>query len=171
MLGEDYPDIAETGTSFVENALIKAKAAASFYNMPVLADDSGICVPALNGAPGIYSARYAGQQTTAAKNIDQLLKDMAHLTATDRDAYFYGALVFLQHADDPCPIIITEEWHGNILCEQKENIHGFGYDPIFFIPELNCTAAELSQAEKNKISHRGLGLQKLTAVLKTLSTR
>jgi XTP/dITP diphosphohydrolase len=163
-LDDNYPDVPETGLTFIENALIKARAASAHYHMPVLADDSGICVPALNGAPGIYSARYAGKGASAQNNINSLLNNMKDLTGDDRQAFFYGALVFMTHSEDPTPIIATGRWHGVILPEQQ-GYEGFGYDPIFYIPELKCTAAQLSQSEKNKISHRGLALQQLQEAL------
>lgn len=166
-LSSDYPDVPETGLTFVENAIIKARAACAFYQMPILTDDSGICVPALKGAPGIYSARYAGKGATAQDNIDLLLQNMQNLKGDARKAYFYGALVFMQHAEDPTPIVATASWHGHIV-EDQQGQQGFGYDPVFFLPELNCTAAQLDKAEKNKISHRGLALQQLQQVLQTI---
>lgn len=150
----------ETGQTFVENALQKARFAARLSHLPALADDSGLVVPALNGAPGIYSARFAGPKKDDQANIKKLLNDMKDLTDDKRKAYFYCALVYLSHADDPTPIICTGIWQGKIIQEQKGQF-GFGYDPIFYLPELFKTAAELSPEIKNKISHRGLACQAL----------
>lgn len=163
-LEADYPDIPETGKTFIENALIKARAACAHYQMPVLADDSGLCVPALNHSPGIFSARYAGAEAIAQDNIDLLLKNMRHLKGNQREAYFYAALVLMQDANDPTPIIATASWHGHIVDEQLGQ-QGFGYDPIFYLPELQCTAAQLNQNEKNQISHRGLALKQILNTL------
>jgi len=166
-LAPNYPEVPETGLTFVENALIKARAACKYYKIPTLADDSGICVPNLDGAPGIYSARYAGTKATAQNNIDLLLKKMSALKGLDREAYFYCALVYLRYPNDPCPIVATATWYGMII-EEQQGERGFGYDPIFFIPELACTASELSKQQKNQISHRGLALKQLTSALANL---
>lgn len=150
-------EVAETGTTFVENAIIKARHAAKITGLPAIADDSGLVVPILNGAPGIYSARYSEQATDQA-NIDKLITKLDG--EQSRAAYFQCALVMMQHCDDPTPIICQGRWHGEItLAPSGES--GFGYDPVFFIPTLNKTAAELSKQQKNQLSHRGQALQQL----------
>ncbi len=153
-------DAEETGLSFVENALIKARHASRFAKIPALADDSGLVVPALDGAPGIYSARYAGLNANDSNNIELLLKNMATLSKEQRTAYFYCAIALVQHEKDPTPIIATGILHGTIITEAKGE-HGFGYDPIFFIASYQCTAAQLSASIKNTISHRALALKQL----------
>lgn len=158
------PDIAETGLTFVENALLKARHASKLSQLPAIADDSGLVVPALQGAPGIYSARYAGEQGNNEANIKKLLHDMQHLKDHDRDAYFHCTLVFLRHALDPTPIICQGAWHGNVL-SQPQGQHGFGYDPIFYVPSEQCSAAELPLVKKNLLSHRGKALQLLANAL------
>ena len=145
-------DAVEDGLTFVENALIKARHAAACTGLPALADDSGLVVPALGGAPGIYSSRYSGQGD--AGNNSKLLDAMATLSGTERDAYFVCVLVYLRASDDPCPIIAEGRWHGRIAT-QREGEGGFGYDPVFALPELNCTAAALSPEQKTALSHRG----------------
>lgn len=153
-------EIEETGLTFVENAILKARHVAKLTQLPALADDSGLVVPALNGAPGIYSARYAGEPTNDQANIDLLLQNMANLKGIDRNAYFVCTLVYLRHAQDPMPIIVQSTWHGSILTTQQGQ-NGFGYDPVFYLPDFNCTSAELSAEEKNKLSHRGQALHAL----------
>lgn len=150
----------ETGLSFVENAIIKARHAAQKTGLPALADDSGLVVPALKGEPGIYSARYAGKDQPALAHIDKLLENMKNVHPEERQAYFYCALVFLNHPNDPTPLICTGKWLG-VITNEPHGEHGFGYDPIFFIPELNKTAADLTLEEKSKVSHRGLAIQAL----------
>ena len=157
-------DAEETGLSFVENALIKARHASHMANKPALADDSGLVVPALHGAPGIYSARYAGINANDETNIELLLSNMHHLKNTERRAYFYCALALVQHEKDPTPIIATGLFPGIIINDRRGN-HGFGYDPIFFIEEYQCTAAELSVSIKNTISHRAQALNQLKRLL------
>ena len=156
-------DIEETGLSFVENALLKARHASSITKLPAIADDSGLVVPALNGAPGIYSARYSGTNSNAQSNIKHLLKKMANVT--NRIAYFYCALVYVKHALDPAPLISVGQFYGTLLKEQKGN-HGFGYDPIFFLKEYNQTAAELDASTKNQISHRAIASKALLRLMK-----
>jgi len=149
-------EVPETGASFIENALIKARNASSQSQLPTLADDSGLVVDALNGEPGIYSARYAGENATDEDNIVKLLSRMNN--ENDRGASFWGAMVFVRYASDPEPVIVEKSWEGQILRELKGK-NGFGYDPIFYLPELNCTSAQLSAEEKNRKSHRGQALQ------------
>lgn len=153
-------DADETGLSFIENALIKARHASLHAKKAALADDSGLVVPALNGAPGIYSARYAGNKASDSDNIELLLNRMSHLEKDQRKAYFYCAIALVEHANDPTPLIATGLLQGYIINERKGN-QGFGYDPIFFIEETQCTAAELSATIKNKISHRAQALSQL----------
>ena len=152
--------VAETAITFVENALIKARHAAQVTGLPTLADDSGLAVDALNGQPGIYSARYAGESKDDQANIDKLLTEMSAVTAENRQAQFHCVIVYLRSADDPIPVICHGIWQGTILFKPQGK-DGFGYDPIFYVPEFNCSAAELAPAEKNKISHRGQALQQL----------
>ncbi|MBD2857398.1 RdgB/HAM1 family non-canonical purine NTP pyrophosphatase [Spongiibacter sp. KMU-158] len=152
----DVIEAEENGLSFVENALIKARNAARQTGLPALADDSGLCVDALNGAPGIYSARFAGANASDADNNALLLEKLA--AESKRHAHFHCALVMVNHADDPAPIICEGLWHGEIL-HAPEGENGFGYDPLFYVPSLNCSSAALNKAQKNAISHRGLALQ------------
>lgn len=159
----NVPEVAETGTTFVENAIIKARHAAKITGLPAVADDSGIEVDALNGAPGVYSARFAGPNASDSDNIHKLLADMEG--KTERSARFWCVLVYMRHADDPTPIICQASWEGKIT-EQPAGSGGFGYDPIFFVPTLNCSAAALSKEEKNAISHRGQALKMLAQQLK-----
>jgi len=158
-------EVPETGASFIENALIKARNASSQSQLPALADDSGLVVDALNGEPGIYSARYAGENATDEDNIVKLLSRMDN--EDDRGASFWCAMVFVRHASDPEPIIVEKSWEGQILRELKGK-NGFGYDPIFYLPELNCTSAQLSAEEKNRKSHRGQALQEILKHLLSL---
>ncbi|KAF1726395.1 RdgB/HAM1 family non-canonical purine NTP pyrophosphatase [Pseudoxanthomonas japonensis] len=150
-------DADETGTTFVENALIKARHASLQTGLPALADDSGICVDALNGAPGLYSARYAGEHGNADRNIDKLLDALKDVAGEQRGAHFYCVLVLLRHAHDPQPLIVEGEWRGRILHERR-GTGGHGYDPVFFDTQRGQTAAEMPLAEKNRISHRGKAL-------------
>ncbi|HLB42797.1 MAG TPA: RdgB/HAM1 family non-canonical purine NTP pyrophosphatase [Gammaproteobacteria bacterium] len=153
-------EIEETGLTFVENALNKARHASRMAGLPAIADDSGLAVAALNGAPGIYSARYAGDYATSESNINKLLIELKDIPDKHREAYFYCVLVCLLDERDPMPLICEGKWQGRILHQAKGN-KGFGYDPIFYIPSKRKTAAELSLAIKNKISHRGIALQML----------
>lgn len=160
-------DVEETGLSFVENALLKARHAARATGLPALGDDSGICVDALDGAPGLHSARYAGAHGDAAANIDKLLAALADVPDARRGAHFHAVLVLLRHADDPQPVVAEGSWHGRILRARRGD-GGFGYDPVFFDPELGRSAAELDPALKNRISHRGRALAALRARLPLL---
>ncbi len=151
-------EIPETGLSFVENAILKARNASQQTQLPAIADDSGLVVDALLGAPGIYSARYAGDKASDRQNIEKLLDALKDTSDENRSAHFRCAIVYVAHARDPVPIICEGIWDGKILF-QPQGEHGFGYDPIFYVPTHQCAAAELSITEKNKISHRGLALQ------------
>ena len=151
-------EVEETAATFVENALLKARHAARVTGLPALADDSGLCVEALGGAPGVYSARYAGEPKSDTRNNEKLLADLAD--QADRRAHFVSLIVFVRHADDPQPIIAEGEWHGEIV-DQHRGDGGFGYDPLFFVPEFGKTAAELDADTKNRVSHRGRAMQKL----------
>lgn len=153
-------DAEETGTTFVENALIKARHATLVTGLPALADDSGICVDALNGAPGLYSARYAGEHGNASRNIDKLLETMRELPDQQRGAHFYCVLVLLRHAYDPQPLIVEGQWNGSILRERRGG-GGHGYDPVFFDPLHGQSAAEMELELKNRLSHRGQALARL----------
>jgi XTP/dITP diphosphohydrolase len=148
-------DVPETGTTFVENAIIKARHAAKVTGLPAIADDSGLVVDALGGAPGIYSARFAGDNATDSDNIDKLLSEL--VGSDNRKAHFFCTLVFMRHAGDPVPLVSQGKWEGEIL-NAREGDGGFGYDPVFNVPSHNCTAAQLDKAEKNRISHRGNAL-------------
>ena len=158
-------EVPETGASFIENALIKARNASSQSQLPALADDSGLVVDALNGEPGIYSARYAGENATDEDNIVKLLARMDG--EENRGASFCCAMVFVRNAGDPEPIIVEKSWEGQILRELKGH-NGFGYDPVFYLPELDCTSAQLSAEEKNRQSHRGQALQEILKRLLSL---
>ena len=161
----EVEEVPETGASFVENALIKARNASSQSKLPALADDSGLVVDSLNGEPGIYSARYAGENATDEDNIVKLLARMDD--EDNRSARFWCAMVYVRYASDPEPVIVEKSWEGQILRELKGN-NGFGYDPIFYLPELNCTSAQLSAEEKNRISHRGQALKEILKHLLSL---
>jgi len=154
----NVPEADEPHVSFVENAMAKARHAARLTGLPALADDSGLCVSALNGAPGVRSARYGGEPKSDERNNQQLLSDLSG--KPDRRARYVAVLVLLRHADDPQPLIGEGEWHGEII-DHPRGAAGFGYDPYFFIPELGLTAAELSADEKNRRSHRGKALSLL----------
>lgn len=151
-------DVAETGLSFVENAILKARHAALHTGLPALADDSGLEIDALQGAPGIYSARYAGEQASDAENIAAVLKALQVIPHSERSARFQCLLVFMRHAKDPTPLICQGTWQGSILTEPCGE-EGFGYDPIFWVPETDCTAAELTSNQKHAISHRGKAMR------------
>ncbi|HRB29217.1 MAG: RdgB/HAM1 family non-canonical purine NTP pyrophosphatase [Nitrosomonas sp.] len=159
-------EIAEPFVTFVENALAKARHASRCSGLPALGDDSGICVAALNGAPGVHSARYAGEPKSDARNNLKLIESLQN--QTDRRAFYYCVIVLVRHADDPQPIIVDGSWHGEVIA-QPRGTGGFGYDPYFFLPELDKTAAELTAEQKNQISHRGTALGKLVAILRTES--
>ena len=153
-------EVAETGTTFVENAIIKARHAAAQTGLPALADDSGIEVDALDGAPGVYSARFAGADATDAANNALLVEKLQAVPAAERGARYRAVIVFMRHAADPSPLICEGSWEG-IIQLQPAGDGGFGYDPHFFLPALGCTSAELSAAEKNRLSHRGQALAEL----------
>ena len=156
----------ETGKTFIENALIKAREVSRFSGLPSIADDSGICAPALMGQPGIYSARYAGLTATDQENNQKLVKALENQSIDD--AFYYCVLVFIRHEEDPTPIIGMGEWHGAIIQSPKGQ-NGFGYDPYFWLDEYKCTAAELLPETKNRISHRAHASQDLMTKLRKLS--
>lgn len=162
------PEAEEPHITFVENALAKARHCARLTGLPALADDSGLCVHALGGAPGVRSARYASFGTTQpksdARNNEHLLQELA--PHQDRRAHYVAVLVFVRHADDPQPLIAEGEWHGEILTAPRGD-GGFGYDPLFFVPELGASAAELAPEQKNAISHRGKALRLLMGKLRS----
>lgn len=153
-------DAVEDGLTFVENALIKARHACRATGLPALGDDSGLVVDALDGAPGLYSARYAGEHGNAGANIAKLLHEMRDFSGDRRRAHFYCVLVLLRHADDPQPLIVEGAWHGHVL-EAPRGDGGFGYDPVFLDPERGVSAAQIEPATKNRISHRGIALARL----------
>lgn len=154
-------EVEETGTTFVENAILKARNAAKISNLPAIADDSGLVIAALNDAPAIYSARYAGEKATDSENIVKVLRELEDVPIEKRHAYFFCVLVLIRHAHDPCPIIAQGRWDGVIL-ERPKGEKGFGYDPIFGVPSHNnCSAAELPFEIKNSLSHRGKALTQL----------
>ncbi|MGE4349285.1 MAG: RdgB/HAM1 family non-canonical purine NTP pyrophosphatase [Candidatus Berkiella sp.] len=163
----NVPKAREIGLSFVENAIIKARLAAKYSDLPSIADDSGLAVDALGGAPGIYSARYAGNDARAEDNIKKLLSAISTLSGEERRARFYCAIAFVRHYNDPIPVICQAQWEGRLLTKPV-GTNGFGYDPIFFIPNLNCTAAELDAKHKNQISHRAKALHEFTEKLKVI---
>jgi XTP/dITP diphosphohydrolase len=157
-------DPEETGATFVENALLKARHASAISGLPALADDSGLCVDALDGAPGLHSARYAGSQAVAADNIALLLQHLRDVASPERGAHFVCVLVFLRHAADPDPLIASGRWPGRIL-DAPRGEGGFGYDPVFFDSESGRSAAELSAVQKHERSHRGRALRELLGAL------
>jgi len=157
-------DADETGATFVENALIKARHASRASGLPALGDDSGICVDALGGAPGLVSARYAGAHGDSAANIVRLLGALEGIEDVGRGAHFHCTIVLLQSADDPAPLIAEGRWHGRIL-HAPRGTQGFGYDPIFFDPVLGQGAGELDATLKNRVSHRGQALARLKALI------
>jgi len=153
-------EVAETGTTFVENAIIKARHAAELTGLPALADDSGIEVDALDGAPGVYSARFSGADAVDAANNALLVEKLRPVPAAERGARYRAVIVLMHHAADPSPLICEGSWEGVIQLEPSGE-GGFGYDPHFFLPELGCTSAQLSAADKNRLSHRGKALDAL----------
>jgi len=161
----NVPEADETGLSFVENAIIKARNASQHTGLPAIADDSGLEVDALDGAPGIYSARYAGVGAGDAANNAKLLAELAQRGARDATARFQCVLVFMRHAQDPVPVIAQGSWEGTIL-DAPRGDHGFGYDPLFFVDSENCSSAELPPERKNALSHRGRALRQLAALLR-----
>ncbi len=157
-------DAEETGLTFVENAILKARNAARHTGLPAIADDSGIEVDALQGAPGIYSARFAGNGASDQTNLDKLLTELKDVPEAQRSARFQCLMVYMQHADDPTPLICQGTWEGSILFEPKGD-NGFGYDPVFHVPTHHCSSAELPAGTKNSLSHRGQALRKLVMAL------
>ena len=160
----DVPEAEETGTTFVENAIIKARNACRHTGLPAIADDSGIEVDALNGAPGVYSARFSGADATDEKNNALLVEKLRDVAEEKRSARYHAVLVLMRHADDPTPLIAHGSWEGKIILTPRGS-NGFGYDPHFLVPELDQTAAELSAEEKHARSHRGKALTQLVALL------
>jgi len=161
----DITEAEETGLSFVENAIIKARNAALHSGLPAIADDSGLVVDTLHGAPGVLSARYAGAAANDWDNLQKVLQALDGVPDAERTARFVCVMVFMQHAEDPLPVIAQGVWVGRIL-HQPKGENGFGYDPIFWVPELDCAAAELSAEAKNALSHRGKALKALVASIK-----
>ena len=159
----DVPEAEEPHLTFVENALAKARHASRLTGLPALADDSGVCVNALGGAPGVVSARYGGEPRSDQRNNEKLIADLA--PHADKSAYYYCVLVYVRHADDPQPVIADGRWNGQML-DQPRGQGGFGYDPYFLLPELGLTAAELPSADKNRLSHRGQALRALVEKLR-----
>lgn len=166
LLQSDFavPEVEETGLSFVENAILKARHAARHTGLPALADDSGLEVDALNGAPGIRSARYAGPGASDAENLQKLLQDLAEIPEHQRRARFQCVVVYMKHAEDPTPLICQGTWEGRILAAPRGE-NGFGYDPVFYVPTHHCSSAELLPAVKNSLSHRGKALRQLFTAL------
>lgn len=160
----DTPEAAETGRTFLENALLKARNAAAHTGLPAIADDSGLIVPALGGEPGIHSARYSREGTAAANNA-QLLSELEGKIGEQRAAHFYCAIVLMQSARDPAPLVATGIWNGRILLAPRGS-DGFGYDPLFFVPSEGCSCAELDAATKHELSHRGKAVMALMRMLK-----
>ena len=158
------PEAEETASTFIENALKKARNAARHTGLPSLADDSGLVVPALKGEPGIYSARYAGEDAGDQANMHKLLVTLEQQPGIDRQAYFYCAMVLVNTADDPAPLVATARWHGEILHSMRGD-GGFGYDPIFGVKGSKFSAAELSSEQKHRLSHRGQALKELVKQL------
>ncbi|MDB5825196.1 MAG: rdgB [Herminiimonas sp.] len=159
----NVPEAEEPHATFVENALEKARHAARLTGLPALADDSGVCVNALGGAPGVFSARYAGEPKSDARNNQKLIDDLA--AHADHSAYYYCVLVYLRHALDPQPVIADARWEGEIIATPRGQ-GGFGYDPYFLLPQAGMTAAEMPAAEKNRLSHRGQALRLLVEKLR-----
>lgn len=160
----DVPEADETGLSFVENAILKARHAALLTGLPAIADDSGLEVDALNGAPGIYSARFAGKGAGDQANLEKLLADLEDVPEGQRAARFQCLMVYMRHANDPTPLICQGTWEGRILFAPRGS-QGFGYDPVFFVPTHGCASAELPPEVKNALSHRGQALRRLVAAL------
>lgn len=165
-LGVDSAE--ETGLTFIENAILKARHAAQVTGLPAIADDSGLAVDALGGAPGIYSARYAGLEASDQQNLDKLLVTLQDVPAGKRGAQFHCVLVYMRHAEDPTPLVFHGCWAGEITFETA-GVGGFGYDPIFYVPELGCTAAELTREEKIAVSHRGKALKLMLEAMRNAS--
>jgi XTP/dITP diphosphohydrolase len=157
-------EIEETGLTFVENAILKARNAAAHTGLAAIADDSGLEVDALNGAPGIYSARYAGVGASDQQNLEKLLRDIEEIPDAQRTARFQCVMVYMRHAEDPTPQIFQGTWEGRIL-HAPQGDNGFGYDPVFYVPEQHCSSAQLAPEVKNSLSHRGQALRKLVAAI------
>ncbi len=166
-IGKQLPEAEETGLTFIENAIIKARYAAKISGLSAIADDSGLEVDYLGGEPGIYSARYAGPSASDADNNQKLLSRLYGVKPAERTARFHCVLVFLRHEHDPTPVIAHGQWEGYIIEEVLGN-HGFGYDPLFMVPAEHCTAAQLPKELKNRLSHRAQALQQLIARLKEI---
>ena len=163
-------DAEETGLTFVENAILKARNAALHTGLPAIADDSGIEVDALNGAPGIYSARFAGDNASDQANLEKLLAELEGLPDAQRCARFQCLMVFMEHANDPTPVICQGTWEGRILTAARGD-NGFGYDPVFYVPTHDCSSAELPAEVKNALSHRGQALRQLVTALQHFRER
>ena len=161
----DVPEAEETGLTFVENAILKARNACRHTGLPAIADDSGLEVDALNGAPGIFSARFSGADANDAKNNKLLIEMLGDLPEAPRTARYQALLVMMRHAEDPTPLICQGTWEGKIVLQPRGE-HGFGYDPHFLLPDLGLTAAEMDPAEKNRVSHRGRAMAELITRLK-----
>jgi XTP/dITP diphosphohydrolase len=159
----DVPECPEPHVTFVENCIAKARHASAHTGLPALADDSGICVDALNGAPGVYSARFAGEPKSDQRNNEKLIADLQG--NPNRKAHYYCVMVYVRYPDDPQPIIAEGAWHGEIIDEPRGD-GGFGYDPYFLVPQFGKTGAELDQDEKNAVSHRGQALRALAEKLR-----
>jgi XTP/dITP diphosphohydrolase len=157
----DIPDVEETGSTFVENAILKARSASNFTSLPSIADDSGIEVDYLNGRPGVWSARYAGEDATNEENNNKLLKEMKDVPDIKRGACYRCVIVFMRFSNDPFPFIAQDSWRGRIN-NKHQGANGFGYDPIFFLPDRKITSAELRPSVKHEISHRGKALSKFS---------
>lgn len=157
--------VEETGLTFIENAILKARHAAKVTGLPAIADDSGLAVDALGGAPGIYSARYAGEEASDQQNLQKLLLALQDVPDDRRQAQFHCVLVYLRHAEDPTPLVCHGRWPG-VITREAAGSGGFGYDPIFFVPDAGKTAAELSREEKIAVSHRGQALKLLLEALR-----
>jgi len=165
----DVPDAEETGLSFVENAILKARHACQHTGLPALADDSGLEVDALQGQPGIYSARYSGPGASDDSNNLKLLNALENVADEQRSARYRCVLAFMRHAKDPCPLIVQGTWEGSILRQPRGN-NGFGYDPLFLVPRQNCSAAEISSQLKSQLSHRAQAMAALLCLLKDLAS-
>ena len=159
--------VPETGSTFVENAIIKARHAARITGLPALADDSGLEVDALHGAPGVYSARFAGDDASDEDNLNKLLDELNGIPPIMRSARYWCVLAFMRHADDPTPILCQASWEGQIISEPKGE-NGFGYDPVFFVPDTGCTAAQLPPLIKNQSSHRAKALKEMIEKLQEI---
>ena len=166
----NVPDIPETGLTFVENALLKARNACHHTGLPAIADDSGLEIDALQGAPGLYSARYAGENATDEENFQKALLELEDTPDENRNARFQCLMVLLKHETDPTPLIFQGTWEGKIL-KQPQGANGFGYDPIFYVPEHQCSSAELTAEQKNAMSHRGKALKLLAEYIKNSSLK